>query len=138
MVKLYVDEEGHEAVRTVDVIAVSDLARVEVPSALWRKHRLAEIDDDVIAILLAGFENDYFGTLESAPRFRVVQVSDLVLANAAGLTGTAKLRAYDAVQLASAEAVRAADPGCDTFACFDASLRDAAAGAGFALYPGAQ
>ncbi len=45
------------------------------------------------------------------------------------------LRAYDAVQLASAEAARAADPGCDSFACFDASLRDAAAGAGFALYP---
>jgi predicted nucleic acid-binding protein len=108
---------------------------MEVPSALWRKHRLAEIEADVAALLVADFEDDYFGTSGSAPRFRVVRVSDAVLTDAARLTGTAKLRAYDAVQLASAEAARAADPGCDTFACFDASLRDAAASAGFALYP---
>lgn len=108
---------------------------MEVPSALWRKHRLAEIEADVAAVLVAGFEDDLFGTDRSAARFRVVRVSDGVLASAARLTGTARLRAYDAFQLASAEAARTADPGCDTFACFDASLRTAAAASGFALYP---
>jgi hypothetical protein len=43
------------------------------------------------------------------------------------------VRAYDAVQLASALAARAANPGCREFACFDEGLRAAAAREGFAL-----
>lgn len=135
MVKLYVDESGHESVRRLEQIVVSAMARVEVPSAVWRKHRLTEIDTSTAARLVAGFEEDFFGTDDSDSRFRIVHVSPEVLDAAARLTGTAGLRAYDAVQLASAEAARGADAGCDTFACFDVSLRDAAARSGFALYP---
>ncbi len=36
LVKLYVDEAGYRSIRLVQVIVVSALARVEVPSALWR------------------------------------------------------------------------------------------------------
>lgn len=75
------------------------------------------------------------GTTRTLPRLDVVRASDDVLDAAARLTDTAGLRAYDAVRLASAEATRAADPGCHSFACFDASLRDAAARSGFALLP---
>jgi predicted nucleic acid-binding protein len=135
LVKLYVDEPGHESVRSVDQIVISALAKVEVLSALWRKHRLAQIDAPAAARLVSGFEEDFFGTDDSDPRFRIVRVSDEILDAAARLTGTAGLRAYDAVQLASAEAARAASSGCDTFACFDTTLRDAAARSGFSLYP---
>lgn len=45
------------------------------------------------------------------------------------------LRAYDAVQLATAQAVREAAPGCAAFAAFDKNLRGAAAMEGFALVP---
>lgn len=121
----------------MEPINVSTLARVEVPSALWRKHRLGEVSAEMAVTLVTDFEDDFFGTAETDPRFDVVRASDEVLDAAARLTGAAGLRAYDAVQLASAEAARAADSGCDTFACFDSSLRDAAARSGFALLPSA-
>jgi predicted nucleic acid-binding protein len=45
------------------------------------------------------------------------------------------LPAYDAVQLASALAVREIDPRCSHFACFDTDLRRAASRKGFTLVP---
>ena len=54
---------------------------------------------------------------------------------AASLAGAHGLRAYDAVQPATALAVRAADPACDAFACFDRNLRRLAALSGRALVP---
>lgn len=57
-----------------------------------------------------------------------------LLEDAARLTAQG-LRAYDAVQLASAVRARAADPELVSFACFDAGLRRAAARAGFSLIP---
>lgn len=135
LVKLYVDEAGYHSIRLVRLIVVSALARVEVPSALWRKRRLDEIEEVVVVRLVTGFREDLLGTTKTRPRFLVLRASDDVLDAAARLTGTAGLRAYDAVQLASAEAARAADSGCDTFACFDVSLREAAARSGFSLLP---
>ena len=42
LVKLYADEVGHEAIRAIRTrLIVSQLARVEVPSAIWRKQRIA-------------------------------------------------------------------------------------------------
>ena len=96
---------------------------------------MGEIRAETAAALVADFEDDFLGAGDSGPRFAVVGVTAALLNAAARLTGTAGLRAYDAVQLASAQAARGADSGCDTFACFDSSLRDAAARSGFALYP---
>lgn len=129
------DEEGSEQVRAVAPIIVSAMARVEVPSGFWRKLRMGGISARTAASIVASFEDDVLGTAVSDPRFEVVAVTAALLNDAARLTGTAGLRTYDAVQLASAEAARAAEPRCDTFACFDVSLREAAARAGFALYP---
>jgi predicted nucleic acid-binding protein len=58
-----------------------------------------------------------------------------ILDAAARATGIHGLRADDAVQLATAEAVRVADPQRIHFACFDAELRDAALREGFDLIP---
>lgn len=133
--KLYADEPGHEDVRAFTAFAISAIARVEVPAALWRKHRQGEIDASSAATLTAVFERHYRGDRDHEPRFGVVTAGPAVLADAASRAAAHGLRAYDAVQLASAISARAADPSCDTFACFDDELRAAAGAASFALVP---
>lgn len=137
LVKLYADEPGHEPVRALSHLVVSHLARVEVPSAIWRKQRLGELDPGAARLLTAAFEADWSGTEEEPPRFSVVTATVPVLDGAARLCAVHGLRAYDAVQLASALAVRDAVPECQTFAAFDRQLRAAAAAEGFTLVPSA-
>lgn len=136
LVKLYADADGHEQVRSLTAVAVSALARVEVPAAIWRKNRSGEVTADEAAVLVAAFEADYFGTGADAPRFAAIAVTEAVLDDAARCAAIHGLRAYDAVQLAGARAAAAADPGCTAFAAFDKGLRAAAAAEGFRLVPG--
>ncbi|MEQ3552953.1 type II toxin-antitoxin system VapC family toxin [Pseudonocardia nematodicida] len=133
LVKLYADEEGCEDVRALTHLVVAQIARVEVPAALWRKTRVGELPPGPAAVLVAAFEADLFGTADEAARFAVVGLSPAVLDDAARLAGTHALRAYDAVQLASARAAAAADPGLRRFAAFDPALCRAAAAEGFTL-----
>lgn len=135
LVKIYADEPGHEAIRALPVVVVSQLARVEVPAALWRKCRMGEISPDDVSVLVAEFEADYYGTADAEARFAVVPVSDLVVSTAARLVGVHGLRGYDAMQLATARLVASADPDCRTFAAADKALRAAAVGEGFTLIP---
>jgi len=116
-------------------VVVSCLARVEVPAALWRKHRIGELPAGDAAVLTAEFEADYFGDEDEAGRFAILGLPAALLDDAARLVATQGLRAYDAVQLASARAARVAEPRCATFACCDQALRSAAAAEGFALVP---
>jgi len=134
-VKLYADEPGHRPIRALETLVVSAIARVEVPSALWRKARTGELEDAAAGILVGAFELDFHGDLESGPRFTIVSLTEPVLIAAAREAASHALRAYDAVQLASALAVREIDPRCSHFACFDAELRRAASRAGFVLLP---
>ena len=117
------------------MIVVSALARVEVPSALWRKARTGELPDEATGILVNAFELDFHGDLDSGPRFAIVSLTEPVLIAAAREAARHSLRAYDAVQLASALAVRELDPRCSHFACFDGELRRAASRAGFVPIP---
>ncbi len=136
LVKLYADEEGSEALRdVVDPVVVSHVARVEVPAALWRKQRIGELDAGDAALLTEAFEADLFGDEEEPPRFAAVRLGTLVLDDAAGLTAVHGLRAYDAIQLASARVARRALGDCDRFAAYDNALRTAAAACGFTLLP---
>ncbi len=125
MVKLYADEDGHEAVRGLEAIVVSALARIEVAAAIWRKQRLGELAADDARLLIGAFEADYHGTGASRPRFAAIEVSAAVLEIAADLVAVHGLRAYDGVQLAGALAARAADPFCKTFVASDGALRHA-------------
>ena len=134
IVTLYVQEPGRSP-ELSGALAVSELARVEVPSALWRKHRLGEVNRDLCAVLVAAFEADYFGTTSEAPRFSAVAATGEVLDEAARLCEEHGLRAYDAVQLASALAARRVDPQCSTMAVYDNALRGAAQAEGFRLVP---
>jgi predicted nucleic acid-binding protein len=136
VVKLYADEQDHQLIRDQGALVVSALARVEVPAAIWRKHRMGELDPADATILVAAFEADYHGSAQDQPRFGVLAVTATVLDAAAALAGVHSLRAYDAVQLASAKAAAEAIPDCRTVAAFDGTLRTAAAKEGFALVPG--
>ena len=135
LVKLYADEAGHEQLRGLGSMAVAHLARVEVPAALWRKQRMGELSAGDARLLTADFEADYFGTDSEPPRFAAVAVTGSLLDEAARLCASHGLRAYDAVQLSAALAVRRADESCTEFAAFDRSLRTAAAAEGFRLMP---
>lgn len=135
IVKLYADEEGHAEIRRLTAIAVSQVARVEVPAALWAKQRRGELGADDARTLTADFEADYFGGGDEEARLAAVAVSARLLDQAARLSASHGLRAHEAIQLASALAARAADPGCEAFAVFDGALRAAAAAEGFTLLP---
>ena len=135
LVKLYADEEGHDRIRSLDTFAVSAIARVEVPAALWRKHRIGQLTAADTAVLIAAFDSDYFGTDHTPPRFAAVAVTATVLDDAARCAAVHGLPAYDAVQLAGARATADAEPDCTTFAAFDRELRAAAAAEGFAVVP---
>jgi uncharacterized protein len=134
-VKLYSDEAGADAVRRLSSLVVSILARVEVPSAIWRKHRIGELSSEDAAVLVDEFEWDWFGEDEADVRFAVVRVSTEILDLAALSAARHPLRAYDAVQLASALAARAASPDLTCFVCFDDTLADAARAEGFTPRP---
>jgi len=90
---------------------------------------LDELGANEALIVTAAFAND----LIVAQRFVVVPVTDGVLGSAARALTRHALRAYDAVQLASALAAREADPELIRFACFDRSLSAAAAAEGFQI-----
>jgi uncharacterized protein len=116
-------------------IVVSALARVEVPAAIWRKHRSGELDREDALVLARTFAVDYAGTRGAPARFLAMRVADQILEQAANLPGEYGLRAYDAVQLASALAVRRLDERCTTFVTFDRDLSAAAAEEGFDILP---
>jgi predicted nucleic acid-binding protein len=133
LVKLYADESGSDVVRNLGVLVVSALARVEVPAAIWRKVRTGELDAASAQVLVEEFEADYYGEEDQAERFVAVGVDDDLLGAAAGLAARHSLRAYDAVQLSSALAVRQSAPQCHTFAAFARHLCVAAATEGFRI-----
>lgn len=137
VVTLYAQERGrmHLAAESSPVV-VAQLTRVEVPAALWRKHRTGGLAAHAARTLTQAFEADLYGDTDGTPpRFVTVATTATTLDRAAGLCATHGLRAYDAVQLSSALATRDAVPECSTFAAYDEILRQAAAAEGFELLP---
>jgi predicted nucleic acid-binding protein len=133
VVKLYVPERGHEAVRSLDGVTLSSaVTRVEVASALWRKERLGELDAMDAVTLLAAFDADQ---ADPARRLTTVVVDQRVLDEATEVVARHALRAYDAVQLATAIVVRRTLGRLEEFAAFDRGLRRAAAAERFTLVP---
>lgn len=112
------------------MFVVSALARVEVESAIWHKHRQDALPGAHASLLVGAFAADCDDPDGS---FVDVGIGPRVLLADAELTGTPGLRAYDAVQVSCALAARTADPDVDAFLCFDVELRTAASRAGFSL-----
>ena len=135
LVKLYADETGSDMVRGLGPLVIAELARVEVPAALWRKQRTGELSAADAQLLVADFEADYFGIDGQDPRFAAVRASAELLDAAARLVAVHGLRAYDAVQLSCALAARTALADLTMMAAFDQQLRTAAAAEGLAVLP---
>lgn len=133
VVKLYVNEVGHRQVRRRQrPFVVAAITRVEVVAALWRKCRTGELDPHSASSLIAEFEFDLTPERHERQSFAVIAATPPLLDDAARMCGVHGLRAYDAVQLASARRVRAVLPGSTTFLTFDQQLGAAATREGFA------
>ena len=128
VVKIYADEVGSDRVRGLNAMYVAEIVLVEVVSAFWRKARMGDIDPEVCARLVERFEDDL--DLEFGPLV-AVSIDRGTLKAAARLAGIHGLRAYDAVQLASALTVRSSDADCQVFATYDSELLAAAQCEGF-------
>jgi len=101
IVKYYVPEKGSAWMRElIDAeeheSAISQLTLVEVAAAVEKRWRMKEISQRHRVRTLAQLGIDY------RQRYTIVRISDSVIELAVDLTGRHPLRAYDAVQLATA------------------------------------
>lgn len=101
LVKYYVPETGSAWIRHhIDAeeqeILISQLTVVEVAAAVEKRRRKKEISPGHRVRTLARFGIDY------RQRYTIVRVDDSIVELAVKLTGRHPLRAYDAVQLATA------------------------------------
>ena len=137
VVKLFADEASSERVRGASgPYVVSALSQVEVASALWRKHRDGELSAHDAHVIVDGLRWDLAdGRFSSGAAVAEVSIGADVLDAAARLVAVELMRTGDAIQLASALAVRSADPECTNFLVFDRRLAEAATTEGFDVQP---
>ena len=127
LVKLYVSEDGsektHEAALEAEVLAVSRIAWAEYHAALARRARMVPDDEpelDQARNALAVDWQDFF----------VMEVSQSVVEVAGEYAELYALRAYDAVQLATATYLAGQSGQTVQFGCFDRRLNKAASAQG--------
>ncbi len=108
LVKRHVTENGTDWVRALmdvgagNYISMSSLAIVEVASAFHRKHRLGELDAAQLATAITEFETI------ALHGYGMIDVTPDIVSAAYSLVARYPLRAYDAMQLATALAVQTA------------------------------
>ncbi len=130
LVKLYVDEEGspavHGALEQATVSAASTLAYVEARCALARRRREGGLAATEYRRAVRSLDDDWV-------HYQRVSVTDQLIHEAAETAESYKLRAYDAVHLASALTIAARLETLVVFACWDSGLEEAARRAGLQL-----
>jgi uncharacterized protein len=105
LVKRYVDEVGSDWVRAIvdpasaNIVGIADITRAEVTSALARRAREGVITLNERDELIQTFR------AHCATQYRIVPTQPRIIDLAAELIQRHPLRAYDAVQLASASIV---------------------------------
>jgi uncharacterized protein len=139
IVTRYTPEPGRQRMDHDAPVVISDLSRVEVSSAIWRKHHIGDLSPSQARVLINALLADMGAADEpatpSTTTYLPVAVSPEILDRGVGLCGTHGLRAYDAVQLASAIQARTADSGVSDFVTYDVALHRAAAAEGFRVNP---
>ncbi|MBA2321467.1 MAG: type II toxin-antitoxin system VapC family toxin [Deltaproteobacteria bacterium] len=127
LVKLYVAESDsravHEAVSQAEVVCTSRVSWAELMSALARKERESPPDAELLGAARRAFRAQWAS-------FLVLEVTQEVVEQAGRLATAMSLRAYDGIQLASAEALRSAARPHVVFGCFDVRLNRAATALG--------
>jgi len=130
LVKLYVDEDGSrqalQASRDADVMATCEIAYVELRAALARRYRDGALRPTAYRRVARDLRADW-------PHFFLVAVTGQLVERAGAIAERHRLRAHDAVHLASGLAVHTRTGEPVTFACWDRGLAQAAARAG--LHP---
>jgi uncharacterized protein len=132
LVKLYVEEEGSEAVRSqvsrAGVVATSMIAYVEARAAFARKHREGGLSEDECDRVVDEFRREW-GT------YLAVEVSEAIVTVAGDLAEGHDLRGFDAMHLASALALRDKMQSSVVFSCADRRLTEAAGALGLDIMP---
>lgn len=127
LVKRYLEEEGSPVVALLfkgrKVLAVSRVAELEVPLAIARRARRGDLKEAE-----ARAHADH--VLRDLKSIRIVELRPRTLEQARSLGWEYGLRAYDALQLASACRLKAETGMSLTFWCADEGLNAAAASEG--------
>ena len=128
LVKLYVEEEGSPVVRDAadraELIATAAIAYVEARAALVRRRHEGTPSIGEYRGIIRDLDSDW-------TRYLIVEIAGALIREAARLAEAHRLRAYDAIHLASAAAVhdRLAEP--IVFASWDMGLEKVARRVGF-------
>ena len=127
LVKLYVVEQGsedtHRAAQGAEILALSRIAWAEFHAAIARRVRLVPDDEPALEQARNALVSDW-------AHFLVLEVSQPVVELAGDHADLYALRAYDAVQLASADYLARESGQNVQFACFDRRLNKAAGALG--------
>ena len=128
LVKLYLEEDGREAVRSLvdlaNVVATSVIAYPEARSAFARVHREGGLTEEELGHVKGDFERDWSSYL-------TLHVTERIWRHAGELTEAHSLRGFDSLHLASYLALATLDLTQRVeFSAFDqrlsAAARDAA------------
>ncbi len=101
LVKLYFREEGTEELdkylndNKVKAIYLSEITKIEFSSAIWKKVRTKELDENDAKVLQNGFKSDY-------DKYRFIAINKNIVDTANDLIvkyGSMGLRTLDAIQL---------------------------------------
>jgi predicted nucleic acid-binding protein len=126
LIKLYADEldalRARDAAASSEFVATSIVAYTEMRSAFARKPRSGEITADQLDRFKLKLESDW-------NTFEIISIDESIVRLAGDFAEKYSLRGFDAVHLASADALRDIF-GSITFACFDADLSPAASACG--------
>jgi predicted nucleic acid-binding protein len=126
LVKLYVDEDDamlvRDAVSDAQLVGTSEIAYVELRSALARRYREGAIDGAACRRVVRDIDADW-------QQLFLIVVSSQLVHNTGGIAETYRLRAYDAIHLASSLVLQTHAEEPVTFACWDKSLQTSAAAA---------
>ena len=130
LVKLYVDEEGtatvQDLVTTAELVGTSTIAYVEARAALARRQREDCFSKTSLRRIVHDLDRDW-------DHYLLIDISDPLIRRASGLAETRRLRAYDAVHLASACLLNDRLPNAVGFTCWDVDLNAAASQEGLKI-----
>lgn len=130
-IKNYILEPGREEVMKLmeqaAIITAHELALVEISAAFERAYREQRLDAEQLRQVHAQFNEDWSLTL-------VIATSDRLLVDAVRLVRQFPLKAYDAMHLAAAHALKQENHQAEmVFACFDGQLNRAARQSGLKI-----
>ena len=123
LVKLYVDEPGTPLVRKrvaeAQLVATATLAYVEARAAFARRYRERSFSGAEYRRIVRDLDRDW-------GHYLLLEVTEPLIREAAALAETHRLRAYDAVHLASARVLKRRLGATVLFASWDTDLESAA------------